>query len=148
MHRKIPGGGKVEFLLLKKQSDLVWEVLVGGSGLRKGKEVAAPDGLTATILEVLDGANRLIEFSEPVEEHLSRIGHVPLPPYIHETLADAERYQTIYSRQPGSAAAPTAGLHFTRDLLERIKAIGGGIGLCGPSCRIGYLCTSNRRNGR
>lgn len=121
---KIPGGGKVELLLLKKQSDLVWEVLVGGSGLKQGREVGADDGLTAKILDVLDGAKRLVEFSEPVEGHLSRIGHVPLPPYIHETLADAERYQTIYARQPGSAAAPTAGLHFTRDLLERIKSIG------------------------
>lgn len=121
---KIPGGGKVELLLLKKQSDLVWEVLVGGSGLNQGKGVGTEDGLTATILKVLDGAKRLVEFSEPVEGHLNRIGHVPLPPYIHETLADAERYQTIYARQPGSAAAPTAGLHFTQDLLERIKSIG------------------------
>jgi S-adenosylmethionine:tRNA ribosyltransferase-isomerase len=125
--KKLPGGGKVEILLLKKQSDRVWEVLVGGSGLRKGKGVAAPDGLTATILDVLDGAKRLVEFSEPVEPHLYHIGHVPLPPYIHETLADAERYQTIYARLPGSAAAPTAGLHFTHELLDKINTMGVGL---------------------
>ena len=121
---KVPDGGKVELLLLKKQSELVWEALVGGKGLVKGKEVLAKDGLKATISEVLDGSKRLIEFSEPVESHLKRIGNVPLPPYIHETLADPERYQTIYSRQPGSAAAPTAGLHFSPELLARIKDLG------------------------
>ena len=115
---------KLNLLLLKKQSELVWEALVGGKGLVKGKQVVAADGLKASILEVLDGSKRLIEFSEPVESHLKQIGNVPLPPYIHETLADPERYQTIYSRQPGSAAAPTAGLHFSPELLERIKDLG------------------------
>ncbi len=122
--KKIPDGGKVEMLLLKKQSDLIWEALVGGKGLVKGKQVLTADGLEALILEVLDGSKRLIEFTEPVESHLKQIGNVPLPPYIHETLADPERYQTIYSRQPGSAAAPTAGLHFSPELLERIKDLG------------------------
>jgi S-adenosylmethionine:tRNA ribosyltransferase-isomerase len=121
---KVPDGGKVELLLLKKQSELVWEALVGGKGLKKGKQVIAKDGLKATISEVLDGSKRLLEFSEPVETHLKQIGNVPLPPYIHETLTDPERYQTIYSRQPGSAAAPTAGLHFSTELLERIKDLG------------------------
>jgi S-adenosylmethionine:tRNA ribosyltransferase-isomerase len=121
---KIPDGGKVELLLLKKQSELVWEALVGGKGLKKGKQVIAKDGLKATISEVLDGSKRLLVFSEPVETHLKQIGNVPLPPYIHETLADPERYQTIYSRQPGSAAAPTAGLHFSPELLEKIKELG------------------------
>jgi S-adenosylmethionine:tRNA ribosyltransferase-isomerase len=121
---KVPDGGKVELLLLKKESELVWEVLVGGKGLVKGKQVLVADGLKASILAVLDGSKRLIEFTEPVESHLKQIGNVPLPPYIHETLADPERYQTIYSRQPGSAAAPTAGLHFSPELLERIKDLG------------------------
>lgn len=119
--KKMPDGGKVELLLLKKQSDHVWEALVGGKGLMKGKQVIVNDGLIASISEVLDGSKRLIKFSEPVEPHLNRIGNVPLPPYIHETLADPERYQTIYSRQPGSAAAPTAGLHFSPELLAKIK---------------------------
>jgi S-adenosylmethionine:tRNA ribosyltransferase-isomerase len=122
--KKIPDGGKVELLLLKKQSELVWEALVGGKGLVKGKQVLTTDGLKASISEVLDGSKRVIEFSEPVESHLKKIGNVPLPPYIHETLADPERYQTIYSRQPGSAAAPTAGLHFSPELLARIKDLG------------------------
>jgi S-adenosylmethionine:tRNA ribosyltransferase-isomerase len=122
--KKIPDGGKVELLLLKKQSELVWEALVGGKGLKKGKQVLTADGLKATISEVLDGSKRVIEFSEPIESHLKQIGNVPLPPYIHETLADPERYQTIYSRQPGSAAAPTAGLHFSPELLTRIKNLG------------------------
>jgi S-adenosylmethionine:tRNA ribosyltransferase-isomerase len=122
--KKIPDGGKVELLLLKKQSELIWEALVGGKGLLKGKQVLTADGLKASIFEVLDGSKRLIEFNEPVELHLNRIGNVPLPPYIHETLADPERYQTIYSRQPGSAAAPTAGLHFSQELFARIKDMG------------------------
>ena len=109
---------------LKKQSELVWEAIVGGKGLMKGKQVLTTDGLRASISEVLDGSKRLLEFSEPVESHLKKIGNVPLPPYIHETLADPERYQTIYSRQPGSAAAPTAGLHFSPELLARIKDLG------------------------
>ena len=122
--KKIPDGGKVELLLLKKQSDLIWEALVGGKGLVKGREVVTSDGLKASILEVLDGSKRIILFNEPVESQLNRIGNVPLPPYIHETLADPERYQTIYSRMPGSAAAPTAGLHFSSVLLDRIKDLG------------------------
>lgn len=122
--KKMPDGGKVELLLLKKQSDRTWEVLVGGSGLRTGKQIITSDGLEARIVQVLDGAKRLVEFNDPVETHLGTIGNVPLPPYIHESLTDPERYQTIYARQPGSAAAPTAGLHFTNELLDKIKAMG------------------------
>ncbi len=72
----------------------------------------------------LGGARRLVQFDRPVEEELERVGHVPLPPYIHVPLADPERYQTIYARQPGSAAAPTAGLHFTDRLINEIQAVG------------------------
>ncbi|MBA4420479.1 MAG: tRNA preQ1(34) S-adenosylmethionine ribosyltransferase-isomerase QueA [Anaerolinea sp.] len=118
--RKLPGGGKVELLLLRKDGDKTWEVLVGGSGMRPGREVAVGDGLHGLVTEELDDARRMIEFSEPVEHHLEKVGHVPLPPYIHTRLEDAERYQTVYARQPGSAAAPTAGLHFTPELLDRL----------------------------
>jgi len=76
---------------------------------------------------VLDGSRRRIRFSEPVEPFFPKIGHVPLPPYIHEPLKDPERYQTVYARQPGSAAAPTAGLHFTPRLLEELQAQGVGL---------------------
>jgi S-adenosylmethionine:tRNA ribosyltransferase-isomerase len=122
--KKVPGGGKIEFLLLKKKTDTIWETLVGGKGMVKGKCFSLPNGLVGQIYDVLDGAKRLVEFSEAVEPYLTKIGHVPLPPYIHETLNDAERYQTIYARNPGSAAAPTAGLHFTSELLENISAKG------------------------
>jgi hypothetical protein len=72
----------------------------------------------------LNGSERLVKFSEPVEPYFPKIGHVPLPPYIHEKLNDPERYQTVYAREPGSAAAPTAGLHFTPRLLDELEAKG------------------------
>lgn len=121
---KVPSGGRVELLLLNRVDLTRWEALVGGKGMTAGREVDAGDGLRARVLEVLDGSRRLIEFSEPVEKHLPAIGHVPLPPYIHAELKDQERYQTIYARLPGSAAAPTAGLHFTPQLLEKIHGMG------------------------
>jgi len=78
----------------------------------------------AEIIEILEGSERLIQFSEPIGPYFSRMGNVPLPPYIHEKLNDPERYQTVYAREPGSAAAPTAGLHFTPRLLEELQAKG------------------------
>ncbi len=122
--KKIPDGGKVELLLLKKHSEVIWEAIVGGKRLIEGKEVIASDGLRGKIIQVLDSSKRLIEFSEPVEQHINKIGNVPLPPYIHEKLTDPERYQTVYANLPGSAAAPTAGLHFTQELISRIEKIG------------------------
>ena len=80
--------------------------------------------LQAEILEILEGSERLIRFSEPIEPHFSKVGNVPLPPYIHEKLGDPERYQTVYAKEPGSAAAPTAGLHFTPRLLEELQVKG------------------------
>jgi S-adenosylmethionine:tRNA ribosyltransferase-isomerase len=81
-------------------------------------------GVHAEIIEILDGSERLIKFSEPIEPYFSKVGNVPLPPYIHEKLSDPERYQTVYAREPGSAAAPTAGLHFTPRLLEELQIKG------------------------
>ena len=89
-----------------------------------GKQVSVVGGPRAEIVEVLDGSRRIIRFSEPIEPFFTSAGHVPLPPYIHTTLSDPERYQTVYARQPGSAAAPTAGLHFTPRLLEELLAKG------------------------
>lgn len=117
-------GGRVELLLLRRRDTLTWEALVGGKGLRVGKKVRVEDGPEAMILEVLDGSERVIRFSEPIEQFFSKVGNVPLPPYIHEKLNDPERYQTVYAREPGSAAAPTAGLHFTPRLLEELQAKG------------------------
>ncbi len=118
--RKIPSGGKVEILLLKKTDETTWEALVGGKGLVQGKMVAIEAGPEAEIVAVLDGSRRLIRFHQPLEPDLIRAGHVPLPPSIQTPLSNPERYQTVYADQPGSAAAPTAGLHFTRELMEKL----------------------------
>ncbi|MEP7135180.1 MAG: tRNA preQ1(34) S-adenosylmethionine ribosyltransferase-isomerase QueA [Chloroflexota bacterium] len=120
-------GGRVELLLLRRRDTLTWESLVGGKGLRVGKKVRVDDGPEAEIIELLEGSERLIKFSEPIEPYFAKVGHVPLPPYIHEKLTDPERYQTVYAKEPGSAAAPTAGLHFTPQLLDELKTKGVNI---------------------
>ena len=117
-------GGRVELLLLRRRDELTWEALVGGKGLRARKTITVENGPQAEILELLNGSERLIKFSEPIEPYFSQVGNVPLPPYIHEKLSDPERYQTVYAREPGSAAAPTAGLHFTPRLLEELQGKG------------------------
>lgn len=117
-------GGRVELLLLRREDAHTWEVLVGGKGLVVGRKLKIEGGPRVDIVDNLVGSRRLVRFSEPVEPYLSQVGHMPLPPYIHERLADPERYQTVYAQQPGSAAAPTAGLHFTIELIEKLKAIG------------------------
>jgi len=123
-----PTGGAVELLLLKDLGNKKWECLAKpGRKLREGQEVVFGNGeLTATVLEVKDDGNRVVEFHfEGIFlEVLERLGKMPLPPYIKAELADQERYQTVYSREVGSAAAPTAGLHFTNELLERIREKG------------------------
>lgn len=121
-------GGLVELLLLRKRDDLTWEALVGGKGLSAGKKINIESGPSVEIVEILDGSERLLRFSEPIEPFFSTVGNVPLPPYIHEKVEDPERYQTVYARDAGSAAAPTAGLHFTPKLLDEIKALGVKIG--------------------
>ena len=117
-------GGRVELLLLRRRDELTWEALVGGKGLRVGKRVRVDNGPDAEIIEILEGSERLIKFSESIESYFPKVGNVPLPPYIHEKLNDPERYQTVYSRDVGSAAAPTAGLHFTPQLLDELKEKG------------------------
>lgn len=130
--RRLPGGGACEVLLLQDKGDKVWECLVRpGKHLREGARVSFGDGeLTAEIAEVLPDGNRLVRFDYNgiFLEVLERLGKMPLPPYIKEKLQDQERYQTVYSKVNGSAAAPTAGLHFTPELLERIAAKGVGVG--------------------
>ena len=129
---RLPGGGACEVLLLQDKGDKVWECLVRpGKHLREGARVSFGDGeLTAEIAEVLPDGNRLVRFDYNgiFLEVLERLGKMPLPPYIKEELQDQERYQTVYSKVNGSAAAPTAGLHFTPELLERIAAKGVGVG--------------------
>ncbi|MDY6867753.1 MAG: S-adenosylmethionine:tRNA ribosyltransferase-isomerase, partial [Chloroflexota bacterium] len=119
--KKQPGGGKAELLLLKKQDAYTWEALGGGKGLKVGRKLTIESGPEAEIVRVLDGPKRLVRFDEPIEGYLDQIGHVPLPPYIHQHLDDPERYQTVYAREAGSAAAPTAGLHFTQALMDKLE---------------------------
>jgi S-adenosylmethionine:tRNA ribosyltransferase-isomerase len=122
--RKLPSGGRVEVLLLRRQDAQTWEALVGGKGLTPGRRVQIEDGPVAEVSAVLDGPRRLVRFDQPIETALGQAGHVPLPPYIHTPLQNPERYQTVYASQPGSAAAPTAGLHFTPELLAALDARG------------------------
>ena len=123
-----PTGGAVEVLLLRDLGGGDWECLVKpGRKMQEGQEVIFGDGqLTATVRAVREDGNRVVHFSYEgiFLEVLERLGKMPLPPYIKEELQDQERYQTVYSREVGSAAAPTAGLHFTRELLEKIREKG------------------------
>ena len=121
-------GGRVELLLLRREDEVTWQCLIGGKGLRVATKIKVEDGPQAEIVKVLNGSERLIRFEEPIEPYFPKIGNVPLPPYIHEKLNDPERYQTVYAREPGSAAAPTAGLHFTPRLLDELKSQGVKIG--------------------
>ena len=121
-------GGHVELLLLKNTQGDDWEVLAKpAKRLRVGAQISFGDGrLTATVVEELEHGGRIVRFSYEgiFLEVLESLGEMPLPPYIHEKLADRERYQTVYAKENGSAAAPTAGLHFTEELLEQIAAKG------------------------
>lgn len=121
-------GGKIEFVLLKKQGDDLWEVLLKpGRRAKPGARFVFGNGLLeAEILEILEEGNRLVRFfyNGIFEEILDQIGIMPLPPYITATLDDKERYQTVYAKWKGSAAAPTAGLHFTKGLMEDLKSSG------------------------
>lgn len=133
--RKVPTGGRVELLLLERITPGKWKALVGGKRLHQGKRVELENGAQAEIVEELDGALRIIRFDQPLGETLNTLGQVPLPPYIHESLADPERYQTVYASETGSAAAPTAGLHFTPELLNSLDS--KGIGLLELTLHIG-----------
>lgn len=124
-----PGtGGHVELLLLKNTEGDQWEVLAKpAKRLKVGAQVSFGDGrLTATVVEELEHGGRIVRFDYQgiFLEVLESLGEMPLPPYIHEKLADRERYQTVYAKENGSAAAPTAGLHFTKELLAQIEAKG------------------------
>ncbi len=123
-----PSGGACEILLLRQLAPKKWEAIVRpGKKLRTGAQVLFGGGrLTATIAEVLPDGGRIVDFEceGTMEAVLDELGEMPLPPYIHEKLQDRERYQTVYAKQEGSAAAPTAGLHFTPELMARIRAKG------------------------
>lgn len=125
--KKSPTGGKVEVLLLTPVGEDTWEVLVKpGKRALPGAVIEFPEGLTCQILDRTDFGGRIVKFEYDgvFDDIIDKIGEMPLPPYIHEKLEDPDEYQTVYARERGSAAAPTAGLHFTDELLERIKAKG------------------------
>ena len=130
--QRLPGGGACEVLLLIDRGERVWECLVRpGKKMRKGAKVSFGNGeLTGEVMDELPGGNRLVRFDYEgiFLEVLDRLGKMPLPPYIKEELQDRERYQTVYSKVNGSAAAPTAGLHFTPELMEHLQQQGVSIG--------------------
>lgn len=125
-------GGAVEILLLRQLDAARWRALVGGKRLTQGVTLTIPGSpVMATIIAEFDGAERELTFTPPLTPDLLRqIGQLPLPPYIHDTVRDMERYQTVYSREEGSAAAPTAGLHFTPELLLRLREMGVQFAAC------------------
>ena len=128
LYGKKATGAKIEFLLLNQIEGDIWESIVRpGHKLKPGTEVEFGDGiLKATVLDIMPGGTRKVEFKYEgiFNEILDKIGLMPLPPYIHESLKDKDRYQTVYARYEGSAAAPTAGLHFTPELFEKLKQKG------------------------
>lgn len=134
-----PTGGAVELVLLKDLGDSCWECLSRpGRKTKPGQEIIFGDGeLKATVQSVTDGGNRIVkfEFEGIFLEVLERLGKMPLPPYIKVELQDSERYQTVYSKELGSAAAPTAGLHFTKELLSEIEAM--GVKICFVTLHVG-----------
>ena len=134
-----PTGGSVELVLLRDLGEGRWECLSRpGRKTRPGTEIHFGDGeLKATVESVAEGGNRIVRFDYEgiFLEVLERLGKMPLPPYIKEELQDSERYQTVYSREIGSAAAPTAGLHFTKELMEKISA--KGVKLCYVTLHVG-----------
>lgn len=132
--RKVPTGGAAEILLLRQLSDTRWLVVVGGKRIGVGARLEVGQGnhkaIRATVIEERGENQRLVEFAEPIRPYLDDIGQTPLPPYITTPLADASRYQTVFARYDGSAAAPTAGLHFTGEMLIALKRRGIEIAYC------------------
>jgi S-adenosylmethionine:tRNA ribosyltransferase-isomerase len=130
LYGRSAGGGRMEILLIERVAEREWDALVKpGRRARPGARFAIgelAEGLTAEVIDKREDGRHRLRFTEPIEPHLDRLGHIPLPPYIHrpDTDEDRERYQTVFARQPGAVAAPTAGLHFTTELLEEIAAAG------------------------
>jgi len=130
LYGRSAGGGRMEILLIERVAEREWEALVKpGKRARPGALIEIAEGLAAEVVDKREegSAHRyLLRFTEPIEPHLERLGHIPLPPYIHrpDTPEDRERYQTVYARSPGAVAAPTAGLHFSAELLREIEAAG------------------------
>jgi S-adenosylmethionine:tRNA ribosyltransferase-isomerase len=121
------GGGQIEILLTGKAGEREWDALVKpGRRAKPGTVIVLDEGLSAEVIEKEETGRHRLRFSEPIEPHLERLGHMPLPPYIQreDEAEDRERYQTVWAKAPGAIAAPTAGLHFTREILDRAAAAG------------------------
>jgi len=130
-----PTGGRVEVLLLRREDALTWEALIGGKHVKPGTLLKIEGGPDVEVVEMLEAARRRVRFSQPVEPTLEKIGQMPLPPYIHTRLDNPERYQTVYSQEAGSAAAPTAGLHFSPELMAALRQ--KGVGICPVTLHVG-----------
>lgn len=127
LYGRRPSGGRMEILLIERRGEREWDALAKpGRRAQPGTMIEFDAGLAAEVVDKREDGRHLLRFSGPVEPHLDRLGHIPLPPYIHRPDApeDRERYQTVYARHSGSVAAPTAGLHFTEELLREIAAAG------------------------
>ncbi len=132
-------GGKVELLLVEKRGPRTWDSLARPARrLRPGTVLELEGGIKAEVIAVVEGGQRRLRFASEVEPHLERFGHIPLPPYIRrgDQAADRKRYQTVFARHPGAIAAPTAGLHFTPELLAEIEA--RGVGRAAVTLHVGY----------
>jgi S-adenosylmethionine:tRNA ribosyltransferase-isomerase len=121
LHAFKESGGRVEVLLLRKMDTFTWECLIGGKRMGVGRQFTVEKGPHGVVQEELQGAKRTVRFDQPIETFLDLAGEMPLPPYIHERLKTPDRYQTVFAQNPGSAAAPTAGLHFTNELLQEAR---------------------------
>ena len=119
-HKAVTGGA-VEILLLRRQDEVTWQALLRAHHVRVGTCLQLTSEVTAEVIEMSPTGERVLRFSQPIDDRLNELGATPLPPYIHAPLYDPERYQTIYAHIPGSAAAPTAGLHFTPRVLDRLR---------------------------
>lgn len=129
--RKATTGGKVELLLLRRLTATRWKALVRGRNIREGSRLELDTGsIHCTCIQGLQRGQHVIEFDQPIDEQLQGLGDLPLPPYIRESLNDSERYQTVYSSVDGSAAAPTAGLHFTTGLMTQLQNKGVKFSYC------------------
>ena len=133
--KKDETGGQVEVLLLRRVEENLWETLVGGKRLFTGKKIRFTDDLTAEIVDQYEGSRRLLRFDGDLDAYVIRTGQMPLPPYIHTRLEDPDRYQTVYAKDTGSAAAPTAGLHFTDRLMTELKDM--GVNFAGVTLHVG-----------
>jgi S-adenosylmethionine:tRNA ribosyltransferase-isomerase len=122
--RKLPGGGRLEVLLLERITADTWKCMLGGKGMRVGKLFELSNGMQGEVIAEEDSPQRVVRFTEDLDDALMDLGEMPMPPYIHDALEDQARYQTVFAELPGSAAAPTAGLHFTPRLFEQLAELG------------------------